>query len=140
MLAFGLFYYFAYFRQSSRALIISNFPWSKVSSFEISDRGIVGHKVIVINHPDTVALLINLLKKSAKVDLDKINFRASSGYCSIDVIYKDGEKNDLDLANTDESGGILRSGDYSYRNDDLLREIIVQLRSKSAKKMTNKYE
>lgn len=130
MLAIGSFYYFGYFQQSSRALIISNFPWSKVSSFEISDRGIVGDKSLVINHPDTVALLSNLLKKSVEVDFSKTNYRANSGHCTIDVVYRNGNRNDLELTNTDESGGILRSGNYTFRNDELLREIVLQLRSK----------
>lgn len=141
MLIFGSIYYFGYFQQSSRALIISNFPWSKVSSFEISDRGIIGDRSLVISRPDTVALLINLLKKSVEVDFSKTNFRSNAGHCNIDVVYKDGNRNALELTNTDEAGGILRSGNYTFRNDELLREIVTQLRTASQhKKMTNKYE
>jgi len=100
-----------------------------VSVFEVSDRGIFGNKKLRITDPDSIAYMSKKILKSTKVNFSSINFKSSMGHCTIEIIYSDGKKDNLELSNTSEPGGILSSGDYYYRNDDFLREIMLQLKS-----------
>lgn len=128
LLGFSL-YYFVFRAGSARELDIVNFPWNKVSVFEVSDRGILGNKKLRITDPDSIAYMRKMILKSTKVSYRNINVKASRGLCTIEVIYNDGNKSHLELIRTSFSGGILSSGDYYYCNDDFLKEIILQLKS-----------
>ncbi|WP_158800299.1 hypothetical protein [Pedobacter sp. L105] len=128
LLGFSL-YYFVFRAGSARELDIINFPWDRVSAFEVSDRGIFGNKKLRITDPDSILYIRKMILKSTKVSFNSINFKSSMGHCTVEIIYNDGKKDNLELSNTSEPGGILSSGDYYYRNDDFLKEIIWQLKS-----------
>lgn len=111
-------------KDSFRIESIVNKP---IDEIKIYDHGLVGTRTVTVRDQQRLSNLIPALSKSTIFTAD-INFKDNHGLCDIIIYMKNGETMQMDLINTTSSGGILRSGGYIYRNDELLKMIMNMFR------------
>jgi hypothetical protein len=121
--------YILHHRMLKPSLDINSINLENVRSIKIDDRGILGNKSIEVSNAKRVKCLSKLIIASSKVNYDEINFKDNQGLCEIELQLKNKENLILVMTKTNLTGGILRSGDFCYRNDSLLNIISETLRS-----------
>lgn len=109
---------------------VENIPYKQIEFIEIDDRGLVGNKEIFIYNRDSIDKVIHILRISKEVEWDNINWKASKGLCEIRLHLKKDGTTTLVLSDLPVPGAILRSGDYCYRNDLLLKLVINAIKAK----------
>lgn len=114
---------------SSKAVFDANKVLSsRIESIMIYDRGIFGNKTVNISDELMVSQFSKLIVNSKKINCDSIEVRKSNGLCEIEIHFFDNSSMGIELINTDGNGGVLRSGNYCYRNDLLLEVIMGKIR------------
>jgi len=107
---------------------IENIISKNVKLITIFDRGLKGNQTIIIDSPDSINVFDMMIQRSKLVDQGSLNLRDNKGLCDIEFKYKDGRVQTIDLTDyTSFSKGIIMSGDYTYRNDDLLNYVMSKL-------------
>lgn len=115
--------YILHQRMSNPSLDVRNIYLEHIKSIKIDDRGVLGNKSVKILDAKKVKYLSKLIIASSKANCDTINFKDNGGLCLIELQLNDGKNLVLVMAKTNLSGGILRSGDFCYSNDSLLKVI-----------------
>jgi len=108
---------------------IENISYDKIKFIEIDNRGIIGDKEIVIRNKNSIDKTSRILKNSKEVKWENLNLKANMGLCELYLHRTDGSVMELILYNLPPSGGIVSSGDYYYKNDELLNFAIGILKS-----------
>jgi hypothetical protein len=112
--------YFIHLYETKDSFKVENIPYGKIDTIEISKQETPGNNSIIISNRDSIKILTKMLINSKIVSSDDINTKAYQGEYFIFIHTKNGEIIKLYLINTSYSGGILRSGDYSYQNTPFL--------------------
>lgn len=112
---------------------IGNFKYQDINTITISDRGLLGNEIIKLKDPEIVRTIADLLKNSKKIDPEAVNLKANQGLCDIELEFKTPKYKPITLTNTTQSGGIIRSGDFHYRNDSLRNMILNILKNNRTK-------
>ena len=105
---------------------------NKITTSDVQDRSLVGNHQYTIRNADSVAIFLDIIKMSKPVEFSSLNIKIGAQTCLI--ILKDASGKEFSTVLTDESKdkGILRSGEYFYRNDDLLNVIETKLKATPA--------
>ncbi|SHM24423.1 hypothetical protein [Mucilaginibacter sp. OK098] len=109
---------------------IENIEFKKINSIRVVDRGMEGTNIVVINKKDSIYVFNKIIHDSKTINENGLNLRDSYGLCDIIIYFKDKKSMEIGLINTRLTGGIIRSGDYIYRNDKLLDYIITILKNR----------
>jgi hypothetical protein len=94
-----------------------------IDSIKIFDRGIVGENSFFIRNKDSINGLVKIISNSKGIDEEKLNLEDSNGVCDLMIYSENRKPTELNLTATNETGGIVNSGDYYYRNDELLHYV-----------------
>lgn len=98
-----------------------------ISSVTIKDQGLAGNKQMAIKRSDSLSTFLKLASMSKPVAFDSLHIKLDARTCQI--IFEDASGRTYPMVLSDESKnkGVLRSGDYFYRNNELLLKLIEQL-------------
>ena len=121
---------FIYLTGHSASNDIRYFKYDALSSVYISDRGLVGDKMIKINYAG-MASFSKLLQESTPIDYDTINWKANQGLCEIKLEFEDQKTKTLILTNTTLNGSLISIGDFHYKNDSLKNLVLNMLLTKN---------
>ena len=102
---------------------IENINIKNIDSIKIFDRGIVGENSFFIRNKDSINGLVKIISNSKGIDEEKLNLKDSNGVCDLMIYSENRKPTELNLTATNETGGIVNSGDYYYRNDELLHYV-----------------